>query len=77
VPYNYAGITYTGTPAEPSPVTFAWDLKTGKWEVINEKTPSPTLGTRTLLLLPHEILHIGGMETGNKVTPNVTVVPRK
>lgn len=77
LPYNYAGTTYTGTPAEPSSLTFAWNLKTSKWETIDEKTPSPTLGTRTLLLLSHELLHIGGMEAGQKVTSNVTAIPRK
>jgi hypothetical protein len=77
LPYNYAGVTYTGTPAEPSPVTFAFNLKTMKWEVITDKTPDPTLGTRTLLATSHGLVRMGGMEAGQKVTSNVTVIPRK
>ncbi len=40
-PYNYNGIGYNGEPAEPSPVTFAFNLRTSKWETINLHTPSP------------------------------------
>ena len=29
-PYNYNGIGYNGVPAEPSPVTFAFSLRSGE-----------------------------------------------
>jgi N-acetylneuraminic acid mutarotase len=77
VPYNYAGITDSGAAAEASPVTFAWNLKTSKWEVISEKTANATMGTRELLGTSHGLVRIGGLETGQKVTPNVTMIPRK
>ncbi|HEX6503293.1 MAG TPA: hypothetical protein VF011_08595 [Terriglobales bacterium] len=75
--YSYTGITYAGTPAEASAMTFAWNVKAGKWEVINEQTPNPTLGNRALLVTPLGLVRIGGMEAGAKVTANVTTIPRK
>lgn len=75
--FGYNGIAYNGAPAEASPITFAWDAKSGKWEVINEKTPNPTLGNRALLVTPQGLVRIGGMESGAKVTANVTTIPRK
>ena len=38
-PYNYNGIGYNRKPSEPSPVTFAFNTYTQKWETINENTP--------------------------------------
>lgn len=75
--YSYTGMTYAGTPAEASAMTFAWDLKAGKWEVVNEQTPDATLGNRALLITPRGLVRIGGMEAGAKVTANVTTIPRK
>jgi len=75
-PYNFDGIGFDGKPAEPSLVTFAWNLKTGKWEVINEKTPNPTMDNRGLLVTPYGLIRIGGMEAGQKVTAKVSAIPR-
>jgi N-acetylneuraminic acid mutarotase len=76
-PYNYNGIGYDGRPAEPSPVTFAWNLKTGKWEVINENTPNPTMDHRGLIATSAGLVIVGGMEKGQQVTSRVAVIPRK
>ncbi len=75
--YGYNGIGYDGKPAEASPMTFAWDMKAGKWEVITEQTPNPTLGNRALLITSQGLVKIGGMEAGAKVTGNVTTIARK
>jgi N-acetylneuraminic acid mutarotase len=75
--YGYTGMTYAGTPAEASPMTFAFDVKSGKWEVITDKTPDPTLGNRALLVTSKDLVRIGGIESGGKVTSKVTVIPRK
>jgi N-acetylneuraminic acid mutarotase len=75
--YGFTGKTYGGTQAEASPVTFAFDAKSGKWEVITDKTPNPTLGNRTLLVTSKGLVRIGGMEADGKVTSNVTTIPRK
>lgn len=76
-PYNYNGIGYDGHPSEPVAVTFAFNLRTGKWETLNEKTPDPTMDHRGLLVAPRGLLIIGGMEKGQQVTSRVTVLPRK
>lgn len=73
-PYNYNGVGYNGQPSEPSPVTFAFNLKTGKWETINENTPDPVMDLRGLLVTHRGLILVGGMEKGQTVTPKVTIV---
>jgi N-acetylneuraminic acid mutarotase len=75
--YGYTGKTYAGTSAEASAMTFAFDVKSGKWEVISDKTPNPTVGNRALLATPKGLVRIGGIEADGKVTSNVTMIPRK
>ncbi len=76
-PYNYNGIGYDGKPSEPSPVTFAFDVKSGKWETINEKTPDPTMDHRGLLVTDKGLMILGGMGKGQAVTSQVTVVSKE
>ncbi len=73
-PYNYNGIGYNGQPAEPSPVTFAFNEYTGKWETVGENTPEPTMDHRGLLVTHRGLVIVGGMEKGQQVTAKVTVV---
>ena len=84
-PYNYNGIGYNGHPAEPSPVTFAFNVATEEWETIEanpDATPGPTstpaavptMDHRGLLVTPTGLIIVGGMEKGQKVTDKVTVV---
>ncbi|MBZ5645537.1 MAG: galactose oxidase [Acidobacteriia bacterium] len=73
-PYNYNGIGYNGQPAEPSPVTFAFNLLTGAWETVSESTPEPTMDHRGLLVTRRGLLLVGGMEKGQQVTAKVAVV---
>ena len=76
-PYNYNGIGYDGQPSEPSPVTFAFDVRGGKWETINENTGDPTMDHRGLLLTRDSLVVLGGMEKGQQVTAKAQVIPRK
>jgi N-acetylneuraminic acid mutarotase len=76
-PYNYNGIGYDGKPAEPLPVTFAFDRKTEKWEVINPETPNPTMDHRGLLVTPQGMVILGGMESGQIVTAKTQIVGKK
>lgn len=76
-PHDDAGIGYDGKPAEPSPVTFAFDLHTHKWETIDENTPDPTMDHRGLLVTKQNLVIIGGMEKGQTVTAKVTVLPKE
>jgi N-acetylneuraminic acid mutarotase len=73
-PYNYNGIGYNGQPAEPSPVTFAFNIRSGKWETISENTPEPTMDHRGLLVTHRGLILVGGMEKGQQVTPRVAIV---
>jgi N-acetylneuraminic acid mutarotase len=73
-PYNYNGIGYNGHPAEPSPVTFAFNAYSETWETVNESTPDPTMDHRGLLVTQHGLVIVGGMEKGQQVTAKVTVV---
>ena len=73
-PYNYNGIGYNGQPAEPSPVTFAFNLRSGKWETINENTPDPTMDHRGLAVTHLGLVIVGGMAKGQEVTPKVAIV---
>lgn len=75
-PYDYTGIGYDGKPSEPSAVTFAFNLRSGKWQTINENTPDPTMDHRGLLVTPDNLVIIGGMEKGQQVTAKVQVVPK-
>jgi N-acetylneuraminic acid mutarotase len=76
-PYDYNGIGYDGRPSEPVGVTFAFNLRTGKWETLNQGTPDPTMDHRGLLVVPQGLVIVGGMEKGQQVTSRVTVLPRK
>jgi hypothetical protein len=73
-PYNYDGIGYNGQPAEPSPVTFAFNVYTEKWETVAENNLQPTMDNRGLLVTHHGLVLVGGMEKGQQVTAKVTVV---
>jgi N-acetylneuraminic acid mutarotase len=73
-PYNYDGIGYNGKPSEPSPVTFAFNSYTQKWETINDNTPDPTMDHRGLLVTNRDLVIVGGMEKGQQVTAKVTVM---
>jgi N-acetylneuraminic acid mutarotase len=76
-PYNYNGVGYNGQPAEPSPVTFAFSVRSGKWETINGSTPEPTMDHRGLAVIPEGLVIIGGMEKGQKVTSRVAILPKQ
>jgi N-acetylneuraminic acid mutarotase len=76
-PYDYNGIGFDGKPAEPSPVTFDFNLHTKKWETINDNTPDPTMDHRGLLVTHEGLVLIGGMEKGQKVTARVTLLSKE
>ena len=73
-PYNFNGVGYNGQPSEPSPVTFAFNVRSGKWETITDNTPDPTMDHRGLAVVGHNLVIIGGMERGQQVTSKVTIV---
>lgn len=76
-PHDNAGIGFDGKPAEPSPVTFAFNLRSRKWETLDENTPNPTMDHRGLLVTKQSLVMIGGMEKGQEVTAKVTVLSKE
>jgi len=74
-PYNYRGVGEDGKPVEPSALTFAFNLRTAKWETINENTPNPALDSRHILVTPEKLVIVGGMEKG-QVTARVNELPK-
>jgi len=76
-PYDYNGIGYDGKASEPSAVTFAFDLKSGGWETIDENTAGAVMDTRAVAVAGHNLILVGGMEKGQAVTAKVTIVSLK
>ncbi|MGH9499482.1 MAG: Kelch repeat-containing protein [Terriglobales bacterium] len=76
-PHDNAGIGYDGKPAEPSAMTFAYNLRSRKWETLDENTPNPTMDHRGLLVTRQSLVMIGGMEKGQQVTAKVTVLSKE
>lgn len=74
-PYDYKGVGQDGNPAEPSALTFAFSLRSSKWEPINENTPNPTLDSRHVLVTPEKLVIIGGMDKG-QVTARVNEIAK-
>lgn len=75
--HDNAGIGYDGKPSEPSPVTFAFNLRTRKWETLDENTPNPTMDHRGLLVTKQNLVIIGGMEKGQTVTAKVRALSKE
>ena len=75
-PYLVSGIGYDGNAAEPSAVTFAFNLRTGKWETVNENTPNPSMDHHGLAVIPEGLVVAGGMEKGQQVTARVSILLR-
>ena len=74
--YDYNGIGLDGKPGEPSPVVFAYDLRTNAWELIQENHPSPTMDHRGLAVTSDGLIVVGGMGTGQKVRATVEILPK-
>ena len=73
-PYDYKGIGYNGKPAEPSALTFAYDIYSNQWETVNEDVSEPTMDHRGMLVMGHKLVVVGGMRFSQQVTGNVTVI---
>jgi len=74
-PAGYNGLGFDGKPSEPSSVTFAFNLRTGKWETVDEHTPYPAMNSRGLLVTDKGLAIAGGLTKGQQTTAQVTVLP--
>jgi len=73
-PYDYNGVGYNGRPAEPSALTFAYDVYGQRWETVNDDVSEPTMDHRGLMVMGHSLVVVGGMRFSQQVTGNVTVI---
>jgi N-acetylneuraminic acid mutarotase len=74
-PYDHKGIGFDGKAAEPSPITFAFDLRASKWETLSEATPNPSMGSG-LVVTSDNLMIVGGMEKNQQVTARVAELPK-
>src|SRR6266446_3475710 len=76
-PYNFNGLGYDGRSLEPSPVTFAFNVRSHQWETLSLNTPDPTMDHRGLLVIQEGLVIVGGMQKGQQVTSRVAVLPKQ
>jgi N-acetylneuraminic acid mutarotase len=76
-PHDYKGVSYDGTPADVSSVTFAYDLHGHKWETLEGNTFDPRADGRGLLDTPLGPVVLGGMVKNLAVTARVTLFPKR
>jgi N-acetylneuraminic acid mutarotase len=65
-PYNFNGIGYDGSPAEPSTDIWRYSLAKNQWR--KSQSPVGVMDLRNLLLVDHQIYSLGGMQSGQKVS---------
>jgi N-acetylneuraminic acid mutarotase len=73
--YNFKGIGEDGKLAEPSALTFAYNLRASKWESVNTNTPNPALDSRAIVVTPEKLVIIGGIDKG-QVTARVNEIAK-
>ncbi len=76
-PHDFNGVAYDGKPAEPSALTFDYDLHRHAWETVSDQTLDPRADSRGIVFTPVGPLVLGGMANGMAVTARVTQLPRK
>ena len=74
--YEFDGIGLDGQPAEPSLLTFAYNLKSNGWETIQESAPSPTMDHHGMAVSSDGLIVVGGMASGQKVVATVELLPK-
>jgi N-acetylneuraminic acid mutarotase len=77
VPYLENGQGYNGKPAPPSSEAFDFNLHASRWEMISENDGQPRMDTHVLIVTPEGLLVVGGMESGQKVTATVSLIPKE
>jgi len=74
--YEFNGIGLDGTPAEPSPMTFAYNVKSSAWETIQQNAPTPSMDHRGMAVSSDGLIVVGGMVSGQKVVATVELLPK-
>lgn len=71
--YNYDGIGYDGTPAEPTAEVFAYDVHADRWTQL-PSLPQPRMDFRGLASAADGLWLIGGLGPGQDVRPETFVL---
>lgn len=69
-PYNYDGVGYDGTRAEPTRTVFAWDVSAGQW-VDLPPLPEPSMDHRGLVNVDGTLVLVGGLDAQREPTTRV------
>ncbi|EGM78067.1 hypothetical protein Rhein_1484 [Rheinheimera sp. A13L] len=64
--YNYNGIGYNGTPAEPSAQVWAYSITDKSW--LKAENTTAVMDLRTLVTMNNELYSLGGMVAGQNLT---------
>jgi len=73
---NYKGEGADGKIPQPSPMSFALNVKTKAWEVVNPNVDNVTMDNRFLIPTEQGLVLIGGTEADGKVTRSMRIIPR-
>jgi N-acetylneuraminic acid mutarotase len=76
-PHDYNGASYDGNPPAVSAVTFDFDLKAHRWEMLDQRSEDAPADGRMLVETPLGAVLLGGMDKNLAVTAKVTLLPRK
>ena len=74
--YDYNGVGLDGSPAEPSPVVFDFNLRSNSWETIPVKDSPPRMDHRGLIVTGDGLIVVGGMGQDQKVSAGVSRLPK-
>ena len=75
--YDLNGIGYDGGKVDPSPVIFALNLHSGKWETISENVPASVMDEHQLIVSLEGLIVVGGIDKDQKVTASVSILPKQ
>jgi len=74
-PDSYTGMGFDGKPSEPSSVTFDFNLREGKWEMLDNQTTNSAMNTGGILITDKGLAIAGGLTKGQQVTSRVNLLP--
>lgn len=76
-PHDFKGMDADGKPVEFSPVTFAYDVHSSRWETMSEDTYDVRSDAGGVVQTPVGPMIVGGLMQNTAVTARVMVLPKK
>jgi hypothetical protein len=74
-PYNYNGIGYNGQPSEPDSKVWVFSVAEQRW--LKALDTTPVMDLRSLIEIDGQIYSVGGMQSGQQVSPRLIHHPIK